>query len=269
MLSKPFKNLIVLSLGILSFHSCSARPSNAVANGRVVNYTNCQLPKDQGRGSIMGAWERLPIPVVMDNDFYLTDGGEAMPSLRGAIQTWNRWANVRGLTAFTIHNDGSGVGAGMEIPELTDCSQASYSGAVTDMVGIWKISTYGNHANQRESCGSQLKILPDGVQGQTDWVTLNSKIVGASVLLNFEGFNAPGKRVIDVESLLLHELGHVLGLLHSCNGSTDGASDGTSAPACSTARAAYTDAVMFPFLEVAQQRRQLEQNDYDRINCLY
>jgi hypothetical protein len=27
--------------------------------------------------------------------------------------------------------------------------------------------------------------------------------------------------------------------------------------------------VMFPFLQVNQERRQLQQNDYSRINCLY
>jgi hypothetical protein len=31
----------------------------------------------------------------------------------------------------------------------------------------------------------------------------------------------------------------------------------------------YANAVMFPFLEVAQQRRSLTQNDLSRVNCLY
>jgi hypothetical protein len=75
---------------------------------------------------------------------------------------------------------------------------------------------------------------------------------------------------VDVESLLLHELGHVLGMLHSCNGSTDGSIDGTSAPACQSGlNSQYLEAVMFPFLEIGQLRRKLQQNDYNRINCLY
>jgi hypothetical protein len=108
-----------------------------------------------------------------------------------------------------------------------------------------------------------------GVQGQTDWIIQNGKIIGASILLNFEGYNAPGQQRIDVESLLLHELGHVLGLLHSCNGSGNGGTDGTAAPMCAIAPTQYTSAVMFPFLQVNQERRQLQQNDYSRINCLY
>jgi hypothetical protein len=140
---------------------------------------------------------------------------------------------------------------------------------------VWKINgTSRWHENRRSSCGTNTdgspgRILPVGVQGQTDWIIQNGKIIGASILLNFEGYNAPGQQRIDVESLLLHELGHVLGLLHSCNGSGNGGTDGTAAPMCAIAPTQYTSAVMFPFLQVNQERRQLQQNDYSRINCLY
>lgn len=263
-------SLIVLFLVIASFLGCSARPSQSRKNGRIVNYTNCQLPTDQGNGSFQGNWNSIPIPIVFDSDFYLTDDGEVLEAMRGAVESWNIWGRLRGLTALNLTNDGSGQGFGRDIPEITSCDQAAYSAAVTDVVGIWKISTHGFHRNARPTCNAaQKKILPDGVQGQTDWILQGGKIVGASILLNFEGFNAPGKQLIDVESLLLHELGHVFGLLHSCNGSSGGSIDGTSSPACGIAPQEYIDAVMFPFLQVAQERRQLQQNDYDRINCLY
>jgi hypothetical protein len=258
--------LLILLLGSVG---CSARPSGATQQGRIVNFTNCQLPADQGKGSYQGAWASIPIPVVFDKDFYVADNGEAVSAMRGAVGTWNTWARLKNMVAFNLLNDGSGVTAGRAIPSLTDCSQASYSSAVTDAVGVWKISTHDDHANRRDSCGSQGKILPDGVQGQTDWIVINGKIVGSSILLNFEGFNAPGKQRIDVESLLLHELGHVLGLLHSCNGSSEDSTDGTTSPSCDTARKQYTDAVMFPFLLPGVVRRDLEQNDYARINCIY
>ncbi len=259
---------------------CSPHASNALQNGRVTNFTSCALPKDQGIGSLHGHWASLPVPIVFDKDFYMADGGAALPSLRNAMQSWNLWGTLRGRQAFTLRNDGVGINGGRDIPPLTDCAQASYTSSVTDAVGIWKITGAGAyHRNTRDSCGANLnggagKIMPIGVQGQTDWIIQNSNIVGASILLNFEEFNSPGQRLIDVESLLLHELGHVLGLLHSCNGSTQSSSDSTTAPACSTggvisAPLEYTNAVMFPFLEVGQSRRQLQQNDYSRINCLY
>lgn len=253
---------------LLLLSSCSIKAPGS-STGKITNVVNCSLPKDQGEGSLQGRWASLPISIVLDKDFYVADEGEAMPSLRGAVETWNSWSSLKNKTAFNIINDGSGVSAGMDIPQLTDCSQASYSAAVTDKVGIWKISSSGDHANRRDSCGTQLKILPDGVQGQTDWITSGGYIIGSSILLNFEGFNSPGNRSIDVESLLLHELGHVLGLLHSCNGSSAGSTDGTSAPACAIAPEKYLFAVMFPFLQENQIRRDLNQNDYDRVNCLY
>lgn len=255
--------------------SCSARPSNARNAGRITNFTNCLLQPDQGAGSLKASWNSLPVPVAFDKDFYLTDNGEIVPSLRSSVRTWNGWANLRGMQGLVISNDGTGVSAGMEIPDLvTTCSQAIYSAQVTDVVGIWKINAQGRHQNQRDACGAvngvNGRILPTGVQGQTDWITLNGKTVGASILLNFEEFNAPGKLRVDVESLLLHELGHVLGLLHSCNGSSSDSIDGTSAPACNSGLdSQYLDAVMFPFLEINLLRRKLGQNDYNRINCLY
>jgi len=255
---------------------CTARPSNALNNGRVVNFTSCALPKDQGVGSFRGQWIALPIRLVLDRDYYVTDGGDALHAMRGAIQTWNTWGGLRGFNVFSLMNDGVGQSAGRDIPDLSDCSQASFSSSVTDMVGIWKIHGVGPHRNIRESCGTTSdglpgKLLATGVQGQTDWIVQGKKIVGASILLNFEEFNAPGKRRVDLESLLLHELGHVLGLLHSCRGGDD---DRTTSPFCTSgdfvsAPNAYTDAVMFPFLLANQERRKLRQNDYNRINCLY
>jgi hypothetical protein len=269
------KKISFLFLGAALFSACSARPSGGLNLGRVVNYTQCVLPSDQGRGSLEGSWSRIPVPVVFDNDFYLTDNGEIMPSMRAAITSWNTWAGLKGLSGFSITSDGSGLGAGREIPAVTDCAQATYTSQVTDVVGIWKISSSGNHDNVRAACkptstGAPGRILTTGVQGQTDWITLNGRITGASILLNFDEFNSPGNQHVDVESLLLHELGHVLGLLHSCNGSTAGSIDGTSAPNCRAGISSqYLDAAMFPFLEVNLIRRKLGQNDYNRINCLY
>lgn len=267
----PIKNLAhALLVGMIasSGMACLSTSGRSTKTNAIVNYTSCIIRSDQGAGSFQGRWSALPVRLVFDKEFYVADGGAAVNSLRNAVNTWNGWAAIKGLPGFSINNDGSGQSAGMDIPNLTDCSQASYSAAVTDLVGVWKITSYGPGKNQRDSCGTNAKILPDGVQGQTDWIVQNGVIVGSSILLNFEGFNAPGMRKIDVESLMLHELGHVFGLLHSCNGSSDG-SDATSSPNCDLAPSDYINAVMYPYLQVGQMRRSLLQNDYNRINCLY
>ncbi len=239
------------------------------------DFTGCSLPNDQGKGSLFGSWESLPVHLTIDSEFYRADKGSDARAIEKAVRTWNDWAKAKGKVAFVIEKSGRGD----NIPELTDCAQASYTEAHSNSVGIWKINGAGFRRNRRDSCGmnadgSPGKILPFGVQGQTDWKAEAGKIAGASVLLNFEDYNAPGKQRIDVESLMLHELGHVLGLLHSCNGSNGDAVDSTTAPACfdkgePSAPYPYLQAVMFPFLSVHQHKRALTENDFNRVNCLY
>jgi hypothetical protein len=263
----------IMSLGfgvvvLFVLYACGTGPSaDYTQNGTVVtNFTSCAMPQDQ-TGSVEGHWAGLPIKLVFDQDFYTTNNGATMPSLYAAVASWNAWANLRGIpAAFTISNDGTGPTAGMAIPNLTDCAQSSYTASVTNAVGIWKIRNSGAGANARTSCGTAQTLMASSIQGSTDWIVSGGNITGASILLNFANWNSPGQSTIDVQSLLLHELGHVLGLLHSCNGS---ATDKTTAPACAVAEPAYLIAVMYPALIVGQLRRSLMQNDYSRVNCLY
>jgi hypothetical protein len=256
----------VLLLSLL--HSFPALAADPIDRG-------CHLPVDQGMGSLHTSWSQLPIKLTFDSEFYVADGGMEARALERAVQTWNDWAKAKGKVAFVIERPGQGSG----IPELEECAQASYTEAHRSSVGVWKINGSGFRANRRPSCGAQPngspgKLLPFGVQGSTDWIVQNGKTAGASILLNFEDYNAPGKQRIDTESLMLHHLGHVLGLLHSCNGSNGDSMDATTAPACfdrgmPSAPADYLRAAMFPYLEVSEQKRALGQNDIDRASCLY
>ncbi len=247
--------------------ACSARPSDsATETGRITNFTVCALPSTQGEGSFQGKWAALPIPTVIDRDFYLANQGEQATEIKAAITSWNNWAVLKGLTAFSLQNDGSGLGAGAGIPITDDCNQATITNARTDVVGIWKIQAGGDGRNTRDVNGSTCQLLETGVQGKTDWTIVNGTITGASILLNFDGFNSPGESSLDTQSLALHELGHVLGLLHSCN---PGEGDTTTSIPCTEAPNRFLEAVMFPFLQISQIRRTILQNDYSRINCLY
>ena len=167
------------SMAILALCACSSGKGNkAQSRGAITDYTSCFLPKDQGQGSLKGSWGSSPIPLVIDRDFYATDNGEAMTPIRGAINTLNGWAVLKGITVFSIANDAGDATGGRDIPETTDCSQATISSSVTDAVGIWKIRSGGPGRNRRDSCGSSTggKLIADGVQGITDLVTACGKI---------------------------------------------------------------------------------------------
>jgi hypothetical protein len=228
----------------------------------------CALPEDQGAGSFIGAWADLPITLVFDREFYRLDEGRPAKAMKRAVQTWNEWAERKGKVAFNIAHEGEG----MEIPGVDGCAQSLYTEALPGTVGVWMIGRNGDHANRRESCGRDESGVPNrilaGVPAQTDWETQDGKIAGASVLLNFDDFNTPGKPKFDLEGLFLHHLGHVLGLLHSCNGSDGDVMDATTAPLCSEAPGEYRHAVMAPDAWRGIER-ELQKNDYERVNCLY
>src|SRR5690606_20485508 len=108
----------------------------------------CRLPADQGVGSLLGAWDRLPIPLVFDREFYTEENGKVAAELKRAVATWNEWAALKGKVAFVIFQEGQGA----EIPDVGGCSSAAYTAASPGVVGVWKIGRDGKRANQRESC---------------------------------------------------------------------------------------------------------------------
>jgi hypothetical protein len=233
---------------------------NAQTHAAESSLARCELPADQGYGSLMGSWESLPVSLIVDREFYAREGGQAAEALLRAVRTWNDWAGRRGKTAFV-------VSAEADIPRVTECNQSAYTKGIPAAAGIWIIDGSPGRENRRHGCGGEEKILP-GEASQTDWLIEGGRILGASVLLNFEDFNSPGKPSIDLETLLAHELGHVLGLLHSCNGRGPLGTDGTSAPFCRQAPVAYRKAVMAPIYP-GDVRRELGANDLNRLKCLY
>lgn len=238
------------------------------ANAHSEDKVTCNLPADQGSGSLNGSWEKLPVLLTFDREFYHPQNKQDLLALKSAVASWNKWAALKGLVAFTLVNDFDHDKGGMEIPNLDSCSQASYTEALPYMVGVWRIGKDGSRSNERASCGSQLKLLPDGLEGQVDYLfsAKAERISNASILLNFDQFFGPSGKKLDLESVFLHQLGEVLGLGHSCN---SGNADSSSAPFCAIAPTEYLEAVMAPFLAEGQVKRKLRKNDYNRINCLY
>jgi hypothetical protein len=77
--------------------------------------------------------------------------------------------------------------------------------------------------------------------------------------------------VPDLQTIVLHEFGHILGLNHSCDNS---AANGFPTCTGTGANPDYQNAVMYPVFGFdssgnGQQRRALTDNDEERANCLY
>lgn len=258
---------LIFPILLFSSYSCSTSfPEGEIE--RIENYTECILIDGQDEGSLYGYWEKLPVPILIDENFYLTNEGDQAIEIKHAIDTWNVWANLRGFNAFEVINDGEGLGAGAPFPTINSCLHAEITNAERSTVGIWKIETSGHSGNTRQIGSGTCQIIAETVYGKTDWILSGEAVVGSSIVLNYDHWNTSNRPSTDLQTTTLHELGHVLGLLHSCVSSPD---DISTAPPCDlpdTPRRFIT-ALMSPSIVASEARRALKQNEYDRINCLY
>ncbi len=265
---RPYYFLFLLAAPMLA--SCGFRDPLAGSDSDIVtNFTKCRLHPAQGRHSILQPWRNLPVRVVLDRNFYATDEQEQAKHIKGAIQRWNDWGKLKGLNIFTIVNDDQEAASGSNIPVTETCDLRSImiNQAQNVDIGIWKIEAGGDARNTRDVGGTQCNLLERDIQGLAAWNLSSNRIDKAAIILNFDTWNRPGVATFDLESIALHELGHALGLLHSCKISPG---DQTSAPDCASASIRlFRTAVMFPSLGESTLRRNLRQNDYNRINCLY
>ena len=254
----------------LLFLCCSCSPSSFPEGEieRIENYTECILVDGQDESSLYGYWEKLPVPLLLDENFYLTNEGDQAKEIKHAVDTWNAWSNLKGFKAFEIVNDGAGLGAGAPFPTINSCLQAEITNAERSSVGIWKIESSGHSGNTRQVGSGTCQIIAENIYGITDWLFSGETIIGGSIILNYDHWNISGRPSVDIQTTALHELGHILGLLHSCVISEG---DISTAPPCDSPDTPrrFINALMSSSIASSETRRSLKQNDYDRVNCLY
>jgi hypothetical protein len=222
--------------------------------------TTCVLPADQ-IATLAGHWKTIPVPIAFHQGDFNSDEVSAMTA---AADTWNTFYSATQNIKQVIDYGGSSVRFSAQ-PVPTDvCAQGLLQGGVfTGNVVIyrqlvWPHSGVNSTMALTSFCTNPATPLPATYMAYME--------------INFQGFFQNGLKQPDMQTIVGHEFGHLLGLYHSCDvGSTT-----AGKPDCNKTGLDpdYQSAVMYPTFGfnadlTGEQKRTLEPNDEGRANCLY
>lgn len=249
----------VLLMGtlVLSVLGLSCAPSGALSKPVV---KDCVLPDDQ-TGTLSGHWRITPIPIAFKQSDFSTD---EMAQMVKAADTWNSfYTQSQGFPLIDYGGDSANPRLSIAAKPSALCSQGIVS--ATQFIGqvvVYK-AVHWPYANLHTAIGLT-SFCPIPAK------PLNNFFM-AIMEINYEDFFVDGKKQPDLQSIFLHELGHLVGLNHSCE-----TKDKTGTPNCNSAdlNQDYFNAVLFPVILFdsagqGEQRRDLQSNDQGRANCLY
>ena len=227
---------------------------NACAPQTTAISTECVINPDQA-STFKGHWTAHPVPLaVVASDFSAAE----LIALKAAIDTWNSF--YQSSKGFELYLSGSSSLAtvsagGSRLTSATACSQSVIGpNGFTNKIMIYKTTSSWAYGSQVMALTSLCPVT-----------TSNSKyrmFVSAVMEINFQNYFNAGQPIPDLQSIVTHELGHMLGLDHSCSGS-----------ACANSETDYSNTMMYPSLGFdgvfGRIKRTLETNDQQRANCLY
>jgi hypothetical protein len=222
--------------------------------------TTCVLPTDQ-IATLAGHWKTIPVPIAFHQGDFNADEVSAMTA---AADVWNAFYLATQNIKQVIDYGGSSVRFSAQ-PVPTDvCAQGLLQGGVfTGNVVIyrqlvWPHSGVNSTMALTSFCTNPATPLPSTYMAYME--------------INFQGFFQQGLKQPDMQTIVGHEFGHLLGLYHSCDvGSTT-----AGKPDCNKTGISpdYQSAIMFPTFGfnsdlTGEQKRALQPNDEGRANCLY
>jgi hypothetical protein len=249
-LAPHFPTALLLAIGAFSLSSCG-QIGDAVV-------TACNVPSDQSQ-TLSGKWPVTPVPIA----FHAGDWAPSeMSAVTSAADTWNQFYEAsRGFQLIDYGGNSASPRTSSNSLPADPCSNPMLVGSTFNVpIVIYKDATW--------PYSSSLIALtrfctPSGTTTTTNILNMYAAVIE----VNYQDYFTTNL-VPDLQSILLHELGHLAGLNHSCN---SGSNPGF--PECSS-NTTYASAVMAPVFTFSSngagsQNRSLSSNDEGRANCLY
>lgn len=223
--------------------------------------TTCTIPADQ-TGTIEGQWPVNPIVMGFhQGDF---DPNTEIPALVAGTTTWNTFFTAsKKITLFNAGAASAPTVSPAADPVNTLCSATvATSSGFSGTVLVYKLGSwpYSHDA---------MALTNFCTVPQTPY----KRIKNAVIEINYEDFFVAGKKIPDLQTIFTHELGHLLGLNHSCASAATTGFPNCNDPTISPTYASMA-AIMYPsfgFYDTGNgiQDRTLGTNDQERANCLY
>ena len=215
-------------------------------------FSSCNIPEDQRDSHLTAMPNQFPLEIEMDSMF---DPGGQSPGLvmaiNNAVNTWNAYGrSVIGQDLFSLQL-AQNVPSSVRGLDPHDCSQNFGTEQSLYMI--------------RESNSSQWSALGFGelIPGATVSCYNGDSLSQQIILIRPD--LVPTQQF---PAVITHELGHALGLDHSCS-SKSGSSRFTGCDSL-PAQHPYRDAIMFPSLTGREMNSNaLGGNDIIRANCLF